>query len=164
MRRSGESIAYADEGYIELTHVKDVSLTSCCHGGSGAASEVARRFAVSLDLKVVYGSSLAENRAVHFLCPPETGSMWHAALPRLASAIRFVLVHSIFVRFHVPLSSARAEDPRMVWLKDQYLFLYFQDDLCMGPLAADAIKASSKKIQSDMISLIYNYNNLSCQL
>ena len=30
----------------------------------------------------------------------------------------------------------------MVWLKDQYLFLYFQDDLCMGPLAADAIKAS----------------------
>ena len=33
----------------------------------------------------------------------------------------------------------------MVWLKDQYLFLYFQDDLCMGPLAADAIKASSKK-------------------
>ena len=92
MRRSGESIAYADEGYIELTHVKDVSLTSCCHGGTGAASEVARRFAVSLDLKVVYGSSLAENRAVHFLCPPETGSMWHTALPRLASAIRSVFV------------------------------------------------------------------------
>ena len=102
MRRSGESIAYADEGYIELTHVKDVSLTSCCNGGSGAASEVARRFAVSLDLKVVYGSSLAENRAVHFLCPPETGSMWHAALPRLASAIRsVVLIRRIFVQFHV---------------------------------------------------------------
>ena len=87
-RRSGESIAYADEGYIELTHVKDVSLTSCC---TGATSEVARRYAVSLDLKVVYGSSLAENRAVHFLCPPETGSMWHSVLPRLSSAIRFVL-------------------------------------------------------------------------
>ena len=34
----------------------------------------------------------------------------------------------------------------MVWLKDQYLFLYFQDDLCMGPLAADAIKASYKTL------------------
>ena len=88
--RSGESIAYADEGYIELTHVKEVSLTSCDLG------EVARKFAVSFDLKIVYGSSLAENRAVHFLCPPETGSMWHSALPRLSSAIRFVtyLVYS----------------------------------------------------------------------
>ncbi len=37
-------------------------------------------------------------------------------------------------------ASLRAEDPRMVWLKDHYLFLYYQDDLCMGPLAADAIK------------------------
>ena len=38
------------------------------------------------------------------------------------------------------LYSIKSEDPRMVWLKDQYLFLYYQDDLCMGPLAADAIK------------------------
>ena len=37
-------------------------------------------------------------------------------------------------------ASLRNEDPRMIWLKDQYLFLYYQDDLCMGPLAADAIK------------------------
>ena len=87
IRRSGESIAYADEGYIELTHVKDVSLTSC----GSSCSEVARRYAVNLDLKIVYGSSLAENRAVHFLCPPETGSMWHSALPRLSSAIRYTV-------------------------------------------------------------------------
>ena len=44
----------------------------------------------------------------------------------------------------------------MVWLKDQYLFLYFQDDLCMGPLAADAIKASwqlSEQIFGDFLAL-----------
>ena len=38
------------------------------------------------------------------------------------------------------ITNLKAEDQRMVWLKDQYLFLYYQDDLCMGPLAADAIK------------------------
>jgi hypothetical protein len=27
------------------------------------------------------------------------------------------------------------------WLKEQYLFLFYQDELCMGPLAVDAIKA-----------------------
>ena len=41
------------------------------------------------------------------------------------------------------LYSIKSEDPRMVWLKDQYLFLYYQDDLCMGPLAADAIKVNT---------------------
>ena len=41
------------------------------------------------------------------------------------------------------ISSIKAEDQRMVWLKDQYLFLYYQDDLCMGPLAADAIKVNT---------------------
>jgi hypothetical protein len=74
-------------------------------------------------LRIVYGSSLAENRNVHFLCPPRVAERWYRALPSLAKAIR-------------------GEDPRMIWLKDQYLFLYFQDDLCMGPLAADAIKVS----------------------
>ena len=40
----------------------------------------------------------------------------------------------------------------MVWLKDQYLFLYFQDDLCMGPLAADAIKASLEPVRQDLLN------------
>lgn len=72
-------------------------------------------------LRIVYGASLSENRQVHFFCPPEIGSKWFEVLPSLSTAIK-------------------AEDPRMIWLKDQYLFLYYQDDLCMGPLAADAIK------------------------
>ncbi len=71
--------------------------------------------------RLVYGSALAENRTAFFLCPPEVADAWLSALPPLSAAIK-------------------AEDPRMVWLKDHYLFLYFQDDLCMGPLAADAIK------------------------
>ena len=30
--------------------------------------------------------------------------------------------------------------PKLRWLKEQYLNLYYQDEICMGPLAADAIK------------------------
>ena len=44
------------------------------------------------------------------------------------------------------ITNLKAEDQRMVWLKDQYLFLYYQDDLCMGPLAADAIKVPYKML------------------
>jgi len=47
----------------------------------------------------------------------------------------------------------KLEDPRMVWLKNQYLFLYYQDDLCMGPLAADAIKVTkSRKIKLNKLT------------
>ena len=50
------------------------------------------------------------------------------------------------------ISSIKSEDQRMVWLKDQYLFLYYQDDLCMGPLAADAIKVNTSV-------LFWDYNH-----
>ena len=36
------------------------------------------------------------------------------------------------------------------WLKDQYMFLYYQDELCMGPLAVDAIKVLQRKCKSVM--------------
>ena len=34
----------------------------------------------------------------------------------------------------------REECHKLRWLKEQYLLLYYQDEICMGPLAADAIK------------------------
>ena len=53
------------------------------------------------------------------------------------------------------ISSIKAEDQRMVWLKDQYLFLYYQDDLCMGPLAADAIKVNTCLLYSLILTEYY---------
>ena len=76
---------------------------------------------------------MSENKTVHFLCPPKVAERWFRVLPGLSKAIK-------------------AEDPRMIWLKDQYLFLYFQDDLCMGPLAADAIKVSNYVIKRKRIT------------
>ena len=114
-----------DEGYVDLSHIKEIKLSS---GFDTFPEEVRvsanKHFGGVLDplaLRIVYGSSLAENRILTFLCPPGVGGLWQEALEAL-------------------MASIKAEDPRMVWLKDQYLFLYYQDDLCMGPLAADAIK------------------------
>ena len=66
--------------------------------------------------------------------------------------------------FNATFFAARAEDPRMVWLKDQYLFLYFQDDLCMGPLAADAIKASYTTLRANLLYFLRNLNFIVLQL
>ena len=130
--RSGESLAYADEGFIDLAHMK--SLTVKGDEAVNAMPESARliihkNFQGSVEptvLRIVYGSSLSENRTVQFVCPPDVGAKWIRVLPKLTTAIK-------------------REDNRMVWLKDQYLFLYYQDDLCMGPLAADAIKVRQYK-------------------
>lgn len=125
--RSGEtSLTYADEGYIDLAHMKDLSLaeddlSACPESVRLVIHRAAQGAYAPRTLRVVYGSSLAENRTAHFLCPPEVADAWFSVLPALSTAIK-------------------AEDPRMVWLKESYLSLYFQDDLCMGPLAADAIK------------------------
>lgn len=128
--RTGESIAYTDEGFVELTHMKDLSLVNELYSfPENVRLVLHKNFAGAMEphtLRIVYGSSLADNRQVHFFCPPEIGSKWFQVLPKLSTGIK-------------------AEDPRMVWLKDQYLFLYYQDDLCMGPLAADAIKVSRNR-------------------
>ena len=34
------------------------------------------------------------------------------------------------------------------WLKEQYMFLYYQDELYMGPLAVDAIKVIIQKYKN----------------
>ena len=128
--RSGESLAYSDEGYVDLNHVKDISLNDEWQSYQESVRVAIQRSAQGVfepkTLKIVYGSSLAENRNVTFLCPPNLGEMWQKVLPSLVKGVK-------------------EEDTRMIWLKDQYLFLYFQDDLCMGPLAADAIKVERKK-------------------
>ena len=80
---------------------------------------------------VIYEWSLS------FLCPPNVAALWQATLTEL-------------------ISSIKSEDQRMVWLKDQYLFLYYQDDLCMGPLAADAIKVNTCLLYSLILTKYYD--------
>ena len=121
-----------DEGYVDLAHVKELKCTENIEAFSEDIRVTAQRHFQGViepkALRLVYGSSTAENRILTFLCPPGVASIWLDILSKLTQNIRL-------------------EDPRMVWLKDQYLFLYYQDDLCMGPLAVDAIKVSKKWFQ-----------------
>ena len=123
--RSGESLAYSDEGYVDLMHVKNLSLIpNIVSYPEEVRVQAQRCFQGVVEpkaLRIVYGSTLADNKILTFLCPPKVASAWMETLRLLTQMIK-------------------QEDPRMVWLKNQYLFLYYQDDLCMGPLAADAIK------------------------
>jgi hypothetical protein len=123
--RSGDCIAYAEEGFIDLAQVKDVCLFDDVSVLPECARAVTQRAFVGATLpgvlRITFGVSLADNRSVYFVGPPSIGRRWAEALASLSATLR-------------------TEDVRMLWLKEQYLFLYFQDDLCMGPLAADAIK------------------------
>lgn len=110
---------------MDLAHVKDLKCSPDINSFSEDIRVAAHRHfqgvIESRAMRLVYGSTLAENRVLTFLCPPSVASLWQDTLSEL-------------------IGNIKSEDPRMVWLKDQYLFLYYQDDLCMGPLAADAIK------------------------
>ena len=122
--------SFQDEGYVDLAHVKDLKLTQDLNGFSEDIRVSAQKYFQGVieakALRLVYGSTLAENRVLTFLCPPSVAGIWSDTLVELTTTMK-------------------VEDPRMVWLKDQYLFLYYQDDLCMGPLAADAIKVNDFK-------------------
>ena len=115
---------------MDLAHVKELKCSENIDAFSEDIRVTAQRYFQGViepkPLRLVYGSTTAENRIITFLCPPQVASLWMEILSKLTTNIR-------------------QEDPRMVWLKDQYLFLYYQDDLCMGPLAVDAIKVSIPK-------------------
>ena len=67
------------------------------------------------------GSSLQINKQAIFICPTNVGILWAK------------LLNDIKVQMN-------RDCPKQRWLKEQYLNLYYQDEICMGPLAADAIK------------------------
>ena len=74
-----------------------------------------------IQLTLTFGSLLHINKQAVFVCPLSVGRLW----ADLLSAIK---------------TQMSADCPKLRWLKEQYLNLYYQDEICMGPLAADAIK------------------------
>ena len=126
-----ENIPYLDEGFINLSSLKTVELgyinmltvpkhtlqaISNCYRSSPGNSDNAH-----VQLSLIFGSSLQQSKVAVFLCPARVGRSWHR------------LLNQLLVRW-------RAECPPLRWLKEQFLLLYYQDEICMGPLAADAIK------------------------
>ena len=76
--------AYSDEGYVDLLHLKDLSVLEgeACEQALPEQTRLAVHRATQgacrpRAIRLAYGSHLAENRAAHFLAPPEVGMTIH---------------------------------------------------------------------------------------
>ena len=119
-----ENITYLDEGFIDLTTLKTVELGSVdmTTVPKQTLAEISSCFQTAqTQLTLTFGSSLQINKQAVFVCPASVGQVW----ARLLTDIKTQMI---------------ADCPKLRWLKEQYLNLYYQDEICMGPLAADAIK------------------------
>ncbi|XP_065340527.1 uncharacterized protein LOC135939859 isoform X4 [Cloeon dipterum] len=124
------AIAGLEEGFLELTSVKEIVL-----GGGGKDKDpdiasTARRFGLEKFhgsencLALVYGANLSDNRVLMFLCPPLMCKVWYQGLCWVVRGLK---------------RQMQLTDRRILWLKEQYLQLFF-DEMCGGPMTADAIR------------------------
>ena len=74
-----------------------------------------------IQLTLTFGSSLNINKQAIFLCPTNVGHIWAQLLNDIKNQMQQDCV-------------------KLRWLKEQYLYLYYLDEACRGPLAADAIE------------------------
>jgi len=119
-----ENITYLDEGFIDMTTLKTVDLgfVDMISVPKQTLSEISSCFqAQHRQLTLTFGSTLQMNKQATFICPTTVGKTW----ARLLNDIK---------------AQMKRDCPKLRWLKEQYLYLYYQDEICMGPLAADAIK------------------------
>ncbi|KAK7508646.1 hypothetical protein BaRGS_00000212, partial [Batillaria attramentaria] len=134
-----ESTCYdgVEEGFIDIFTVKDVFM------GDEAVDLncIARRHSL-LDMThddncitILYGSNLAENRRLCLVAPSRTAAVWYRSLRHLQAAATKI---------------RHQTDKRGLWLKQQYLQLYYESEKCQGPTPADAIKVRKILRQSDM--------------
>ena len=121
----------AEDGFVSLLAVKEVA----------AARELdwpllERRFGLEAlgpdsSLRLVFGASLSDNRSVTFVSPPGVAAAWRSLLP--------VLVRR--------LSGQRSSAQRQrLWLKEQFLQLYYEEGRCLGPTAVQAAKVSARSV------------------
>ena len=114
-----------EEGFVNVTVVKHVSMTQC----GAERSFVTRKYNLSETdmycLSLLYGTSLTENKLLEFMMPSCMAHVWYRALHKLHQA---------------SVIQQRIPDRRLQWLKEQYLNLFFEEGRCQGPTAAEAVK------------------------
>ena len=171
-----------DDGFVDLAVVKEFSVgsgaavdvvslarrqaaggggssvSSGCSSGTAAAVAAAAVAASagatstrpSNCLMFLFGVGLSDNRVVEFVAPSHVARLWKRGLSRLVAASQR--------RGH-----RSDHDRRVLWLKEQYLQLYFDGGRCHGPTPAEAIRvryfaasiSSSRQDNSYIMELIY---------
>lgn len=119
-----------DEGYLDLMFLKDIVV-----GQSGAdLTLIARRHGLPeyilsessiCSIKLLFGVNLSDNRTLEFIAPKCVASIWVDGLRNVLRLIQ---------------KQKKLCDQRILWLKEKYLQLYYEDCACVGPTPAEAIR------------------------
>lgn len=120
--------ATLDEGYLDLTTVKEITMGSRNHEYDGELLAAGKRFGlthVECCVSILYGNTISDNRVICILCPPMLCRLWYVGLNWIIRGIK---------------RQQRLADRSMLWLKEQYMQLYFDDAMCTEPLANDALR------------------------
>ncbi|VVD02839.1 unnamed protein product [Leptidea sinapis] len=128
----GEAGVVGDEGFIDLQCVKDVRLGGLLLEPRELAEQLAgaRRHGLAPStprplITLVYGATLSDNRALHLLMPLYCHRVWAVGLYSVVKAL---------------MQQARLADRSLLWLKNKYTALYYEDGCCCEPLVSDAIR------------------------
>ena len=117
-----------EEGFIDLFHAKKVALVDSKMDLSGISKRCGLKpedVDSSCCLKLLYGSTLNDNRTVEFILPKASSLVWIKGLTSLILELR---------------KQTSMTDQRVLWLKSKYLELYYRSASCRQPTPADAIK------------------------
>lgn len=117
-----------DEGFLDLTTVKEITMGSRNHEYDSELLAAGKRFGlthVECCVSILYGNTISENRVICILCPPMLCRLWYVGLNWIIRGIK---------------RQQRLADRSMLWLKEQYIQLYYDDTLCSEPLANDALR------------------------
>uniref|UniRef100_A0A8D8DQH2 1-phosphatidylinositol 4,5-bisphosphate phosphodiesterase epsilon-1 n=1 Tax=Culex pipiens TaxID=7175 RepID=A0A8D8DQH2_CULPI len=141
-----------EEGILDLGTVKDIAMGSRNHEYDHDILAAGKRFGlthVESCISLLYGNSASENRFLCILCPPLLCRTW-------------------FIGLHWMLRGFRRQqsliDRSMLWLKELYIQLYYEEGMCSEPTVSDAIKAFGGQLYlSSMKSLSRTQINDSTQ-
>lgn len=121
-------ISTIDEGYLDLTVAKEVTMGSRNHEYDAELLAAGKKFGlthIECCVTILYGSSINDNRIICLMCPPMLCRLWYVGLNWIIKGIK---------------RQQRLADRSMLWLKEKYIQLYFEDRMCVEPLANDALK------------------------
>lgn len=116
-----------EEGCLDLGTVKEITIGSRNHEYDTELLAAGRRYGlthIESCVSIMYGTTLSDNRVLCLLCPPMLCRVWYVCLNWIIKGIK---------------RQQKLADRSMLWLKEQYIKLYFEDSTCNEPLAADAI-------------------------
>lgn len=114
--------ATIDDGFLDLTIAKEVTMGSRNHEYDAELLAAGKRFGlthIECCVSILYGNTISDNRIICILCPPMLCRLWYVGLNWIIKGIK---------------RQQRLADRSMLWLKEKYVKLYFEDGMCVEPL------------------------------